>query len=165
MQLNFLIYRFFDIILVEYQALDAQIGERRFTMSKLSMIEGIGPKYEEALKAIGVTTIEKLLDAGKTKTGRKNLAAESGLSDKLILTWVNHADLMRINGIGGEYAELLESAGVDTVPELAHRNAANLVAKMEEVNEAKELVRRLPTEDMVTGWIEEAKTLPRALEY
>ena len=134
-------------------------------MSKLTLIEGIGPKYEEALKAIGVTSIDKLLDSGKTKSGRKKLAEESGLSDKLILTWVNHADLMRIKGIGGEYAELLEASGVDTVPELAHRNAENLTAKMEELNEKKALVRRLPTLDMISEWIAEAKTLPRVLEY
>jgi predicted flap endonuclease-1-like 5' DNA nuclease len=134
-------------------------------MSKLTLIEGIGPKYEEVLKAIEVTSIDKLLDAGKTKTGRKKLATASGLSDKLILTCVNHADLMRIKGIGGEYAELLEASGVDTVPELAHRNAANLATKMEEVNEAKSLVRRLPTEEMIAEWVKEAKTLPRVLEY
>lgn len=98
-------------------------------MSKLTLFEGIGPKYEETLKAIEVTSIDKLLDAGKTKTGRKKLAAESGLSDKLIFTWVNHADLMHIKGIGGEYAEILEASGVDTVPELAHRNAAKLLPK------------------------------------
>lgn len=134
-------------------------------MSKLTTIEGIGPKYEEALKAIGVTATGKLLEFGKSPLGRKKLAEESGISYKLILTWVNHADLMRITGIGGEYAELLEASGVDTVPELAHRNASNLAIKMQEVNDMKSLVRRVPTEEMISGWIEESKTLPRVLEY
>ncbi len=134
-------------------------------MSKLTLIEGIGPKYEETLKSIGVTSTAKLLESGKTPSGRKKLAEESGISHKLILTWVNHADLMRINGIGGEYAELLEASGVDTVPELAHRNPGNLATKMQEVNEEKSLVRRIPTEEMISDWIEESKTLPRVLEY
>ena len=83
----------------------------------------------------------------------------------MILEWANHADLFRIDGIGSEYADLLEEAGVDTVPELAQRNAAHLHAKMKEINEAKELVRRLPSEKQVEGWIEQAKALPRALSY
>ena len=96
---------------------------------------------------------------------RKALAAASGLAEAQILKFANMADLYRVKGIGSEYAELLEAAGVDTVPELSRRNAANLAAAMAQANEQKKLVRRLPTESEVAGWVEHAKTLPRALEY
>ena len=89
----------------------------------------------------------------------------TNLSDSLILRWTNHADLFRIKGVRGEYAELLEAAGVDTVPELAQRKAVNLAAKMAEVNEVKKLVRKLPTEKQVTDWVEQAKALPRKINY
>ena len=132
-------------------------------MTKLDEIEGIGPSYAKTLKGAGIDTIEELLEVGGSPAGRDGIANKSGLSPKLILEWVNHADLMRINGVGSEYADLLEAAGVDTVAELAQRNAANLAAKLEEVNEA--LVRRVPTEAEVTTWIAEAKTLPKAVQY
>jgi uncharacterized membrane protein HdeD (DUF308 family)/predicted flap endonuclease-1-like 5' DNA nuclease len=128
-------------------------------------IEGIGPKYAETLSAQGVDSVEALLEAGSTPQGRKELAEKSGISAKLILTWVNHADLMRIRGVGGEYAELLEAAGVDTVPELSRRNAENLHSKFVEVNEEKKLVRRIPNEEKVKEWIEEAKGLDRVVHY
>jgi predicted flap endonuclease-1-like 5' DNA nuclease len=99
------------------------------------------------------------------KKGRTELAEKSEISEKLILKWANHADLIRIKGIGGEYAELFEAAGVDTVPELATRKAENLFKKMQEINEAKSLVRKLPTEAQVEDWITQAKTLPRVLQY
>lgn len=134
-------------------------------MAKLSTIEGIGPAYEEKLKGAGVGSVEKLLDAGSTPKGRKDLAAATGIDDKRILRFVNHADLMRIKGVGGEYAELLEAAGVDTVAELARRNAANLHKAMAEANDAKSLVRQLASADTVAGWVEQAKGLDRAIHY
>ncbi len=134
-------------------------------MAKLSVIEGIGDVYEEKLNAVGVKSIEELLETCATKKGRVDLAEKSGISEKLILRWTNHADLMRIKGVGAEYSELLEAAGVDTVPELAQRRADNLTNKMAEVNEVKKLVRKLPTEKQVADWIEQAKELPRVMQY
>ena len=134
-------------------------------MTKLVEIEGIGPSYAKALEGAGIDTIEELLEAGGTPAGRASVAEKSGLSPKLVLEWVNHADLMRIKGVGSEYADLLEAAGVDTVAELAQRNPASLAEKLEAANEAKNLVRRVPTEAVVTTWIAEAKTLPKAVEY
>ncbi len=112
-----------------------------------------------------MATVEELLERGKTRRGREDLTATTGIDGTRVLTWVNHADLMRINGVGSEYADLLEAAGVDSPAELAHRVAANLTAKMEELNAEKELVRRVPTESMVSGWIEEAKSLPKIVEH
>ncbi len=134
-------------------------------MSTLSTIEGIGEAYQVKLKAAGVTSVEKLLELGASKAGRAKLVEAAGVSEKLLLKWVNHADLMRVKGIGGEYAELLEAAGVDTVPELAGRRADNLFAKMTEVNTAKKLVRKMPTEAQVEGWIVQSKALPRVIVY
>lgn len=134
-------------------------------MAKLSIIEGIGGLYEEKLNEAGVTSIEKLLEECSSKRGRTELAEKSGIAEKLILKWANHADLFRIKGVGSEYAELLEAAGVDTVPELAKRKTNNLVAKMAEVNEAKKLVRRVPTTRQVEDWIGQAGKLPRVIQY
>ena len=134
-------------------------------MSKLSMIEGIGESYEAKLKEAGVSSMEKLLETCATKKQRKELAEKTEIAEKVILKWANHADLARIKGIGGEYAELLEAAGVDTVPELAKRKADHLVAKMLEVNEAKKVVRQLPSQMQVEEWVKQAAALPRALEY
>jgi predicted flap endonuclease-1-like 5' DNA nuclease len=134
-------------------------------VTKLDEIEGIGPSYATALKNASIDTIEERLAVGGSPAGRDTIAEKSGLSPKLILEWVNHADLMRIKGVGSEYADLLEAAGVDSVPELAQRNAANLAATLGDVNEAKNLVRRVPTEGEVTAWVAEAKTLPRAVQY
>ena len=128
-------------------------------------IEGIGPAYEAKLKDAGVTSVEKLLEMGGASKGRDALATATGISGKLLLTWVNHADLFRIKGVAGQFAELLEAAGVDTVPELAQRNAANLVAKMTEVNAAKNLTKGAITESQVQKWIDEAKTLPKAVSH
>ena len=134
-------------------------------MTKLSDIEGIGEGFASKLKACDVATQEQLLAKGGTKAGRSALIKESGISDKLILKWINRADLARVKGIGGEYADLLECAGVDTVPELGQRNAANLHAKMTEVNEEKKLVRSLPSESQVAKWVDEAKGMDRAVHY
>lgn len=134
-------------------------------MGKLSEIEGIGAVYSEKLAAAGIKSQAKLLEAGGTPKGRKDLAAKSDISGKLILKWVNRADLARVKGIGEEYADLLEFAGVDTVPELAQRRADNLLKKMLEVNEQRKLVRSPPTQVMVEKWIAQAKLLPRAIHY
>ena len=134
-------------------------------MKKLTEIEGIGASYVEKLQRAGIASIEDLLEKGSSPKGRKEVAEKADVSDKLLLRWVNMADLFRIKGVGEEYADLLESAGVDTVPELKQRNAENLHKKMEEVNEAKNLVRRMPNLKEVTGWIEQAKTLPRKVTY
>ena len=134
-------------------------------MSKLSDIEGIGEIYAEKLNSAGVTTIEKLLEMGAEKKGRGAIAEQTGISEKQILNWVNRADLSRVKGVSTQYADLLEFAGVDTVPELAQRNAANLHVKMSEVNEERQLVRQLPSESQVAEWVEQAKSLPRAVHY
>ena len=134
-------------------------------MTKLAEIEGIGEVYAGKLEAAGIPTIEAYLEKAATRAGRKAIAEASGISDTLILKWANRADLARVNGIGSEYADLLEAAGVDTVPELAQRNAANLAAALVEVNAQKHLVRRVPSESEVSGWVEQAKALPRVLEY
>ena len=132
---------------------------------KVDDVEGIGPTYAEKLSAAGIADTDGLLEACKTKAGRKDLADKTGIGDAHILKWANMVDLYRIKGVGSEYAELLEAAGVDTVPELAQRNAANLAAKMVEVNDAKSLTRKVPTEADCDKWIAEAKTLGRAIEY
>jgi predicted flap endonuclease-1-like 5' DNA nuclease len=128
-------------------------------------IEGIGPKYAEELNEIGIKTTTDLLEAGGTPAGRDSIAEKTGISETLILEWVNLSDLFRIRGVGEEYSDLLEEAGVDTVPELAQRNPANLHAKLVEINEEKEVVRRTPSLDVVTNWVNEAKTLPRKIHY
>lgn len=132
---------------------------------KIEEIEGIGAVLGEKFRQAGVNSTDKLLEATASKKQRQELAEATGISEKQILKFANMADLFRINGVGEEYSELLEAAGVDTVPELAMRNAENLTAKMEEVNEAKNLTRRTPSLKEVTKWIEEAKTLPRVLTY
>jgi predicted flap endonuclease-1-like 5' DNA nuclease len=134
-------------------------------MTSLIEVEGIGEKYTKKLGDIGIKTVEALLTEGKTPKGRKEIADKSGVGDKLVLEWVNHADLFRIKGVASEYADLLEEAGVDTVVELAQRVPANLFKKMEEINVSKTLVRKLPTEDQVADWVAQAKKLPRAVEY
>ena len=132
---------------------------------KLLDIEGIGPAYASALEKCGLTTSDELLKEGATPTGRHKIAEASGITEKLVLEWVNHADLCRIHGVGSEYADLLEAAGVDTVPELAQRNAANLEKSIVSLNEKSKLVRRLPTQVEITHWIDEAKSLPCAVTY
>ena len=134
-------------------------------MAKLEKVEGIGPVYAQKLVDAGIATTAALLDKGASPQGRKEIAAQTGIADGLILEWVNHVDLFRVKGVGEEYADLLEEAGVDTVPELAQRNAANLYAKMSEVNAEKRLVRQLPSKGQVKDWIEQAQALPRKLTY
>ena len=134
-------------------------------MPNIKAIEGIGPVYAEKLTALGIRTVEKLLEKGASPEGRQALAEQSGISPKLILEWVNHSDLFRIKGVGEEYSDLLEAAGVDTIPELAQRNAENLFLKLVATNEEKKLVRRLPVQKQVADWIEQAKKLPRVMTY
>jgi len=132
---------------------------------KVAEIEGIGPANAKKLEEAGISSLESLLEAGSTPKGRKELASKTGISDSYILKWVNRADLFRVKGVGSEYSDLLEAAGVDTVVELAARNAENLAKKMAEVNAEKKLVRQMPSEKQVAAWIENAKTLPRAVNY
>jgi predicted flap endonuclease-1-like 5' DNA nuclease len=122
-------------------------------------IEGIGPAYGEKLTAAGIKTVEDLLESGKSKAGRQKLAETTGIDEKRILEWVNMADLFRIKGISSQNAEILVAAGVDTVKELRNRVPANLHAKVVEVNEAKNLVRQVPSLSQVESFVEQAKEL------
>lgn len=128
-------------------------------------MEGIGPAMSEKLSAARVKTVEDLLTHGATPKGRTQIAEASGIDESRILRWVNMADLYRIKGVGSEYAELLEASGVDTVKELRNRRADNLFQKMTEVNTAKNLVRKVPTESQVREFIEQAKSLPPIVTY
>jgi predicted flap endonuclease-1-like 5' DNA nuclease len=134
-------------------------------MAKLQTIEGIGPVYAEKLRGAGIRSVEALLRAGATPGGRRDLAEKTEIGHEYILDWVNRADLMRVRGVGEEYSDLLEKAGVDTVIELAQRNPDNLYKKVMEVNEKKRLVRRPPTLSMVARWVAHAKDLPRVVSY
>ncbi len=134
-------------------------------MAKLEAIEGIGDVYAGKLRAAGIPTIEALLEAGSTPEGRQELEEKTGIGHALILEWVNLADLFRIRGVGEEYSDLLEEAGVDTVVELAQRNPQNLYAQLVKVNAEKRLVRRLPSGQQVSDWVAQAKTLPRVVSY
>lgn len=134
-------------------------------MAKLTMIEGVGDAFAEKLIAAGIKTTDDLLEKGASPAGRKTIAEKADISQSQINRWVNHVDLFRVKGVGGEYAELLEASGVDTVKELAQRNAENLTTNMMEVNDQKKLVRSVPKLSMVTDWVEQAKKLPRAIEY
>lgn len=134
-------------------------------MARIINIEGIGPVYAGKLQEAGIRTTEALLDAGKTPKGREALEEKTGIGGKLILEWVNLADLFRIKGVGEEYSDLLEEAGVDTVPELAQRNPVNLNQKLGKVNAEKSLVRRLPSQGQVADWVAQAKALDRVITY
>lgn len=132
---------------------------------KIVDVEGIGESYAAKLAVAGVKTTDSLLTKAATPKGRKDLAEATGISGKLILKWANQADLMRISGVGSEYAELLEAAGVDTVKELRRRNAENLAAKMAEVHQEKKLTRAVPSAAVVTKWVEAAKTMEPKISY
>lgn len=142
-----------------------EISEIHVRSVRIQEIEGIGPTYKKKLKEEGIGTTKDLLEAGSTRQGRRELAEKTGISEKLILEWVNLADLFRIKGVGEEYSDLLEEAGVDTVVELSRRNPENLHAKIIEINDKKKLVRRTPTRNQVKEWIEQAKTMPRKVEH
>lgn len=132
---------------------------------KVIDIEGVGEVYAEKLTAAGILTAAQLLAKCAAPAGRKALEEETGINGKLILKWCNHADLYRVKGVGPQFAELLEAAGVDTVKELAHRRADNLAAKILEVNEEKHLVRRVPVEKEVQKMVDCAKELPAVMTY
>ena len=134
-------------------------------MSKLSDIEGIGEVYSAKLEEAGINTLEKFLDAGSEKKGRKEIAEKTGISEKLVLNWINRADLARVKGISTQYADLLERASIDTVPELAQRRADNLHATMVEINDNLNLVRKVPALSQVEDWVAQAKELPRVVNY
>ena len=132
---------------------------------KVEQIEGIGPVYAAKFNEVGVKTTEDILSKCATPKGRKELAEATEISEKLILKWTNHSDLMRINGIAGQFAELLEAAGVDTVKELRHRVPANLKAKLDEVNEVKNLVNRVPALSEIEKMVAQAKELEPVVTY
>ncbi len=132
---------------------------------RIESIEGIGPSYSSRLADAGCHTVGKFLELGATKRGREQLAETTGLGETLLLKWINMADLFRVNGVGSEYAELLEAAGVDTVKELRNRNADNLASRMAAVNREKKLCRAVPGAKTVERWVAHAKTLPPMVEY
>ena len=134
---------------------------------KIADIEGIGPAWAKKLSDAGVKTTDALLKNGGTKRARQALADKTGLAHTQILEWVNRADLYRIKGVGSEYSDLLERAGVDTVVELATRNAANLNKAIKDLvgKTGTKIVRRIPSEREITSWVTQAKKLPRAVEY
>ena len=134
-------------------------------MTKLVAVEGIGEAYAQKLLAAGIATTETLLEIGASPKGRQGICEKTGIGEKLILEWVNRVDLFRIKGVGEEYSDLLEVAGVDTVAELAQRNAGNLYQKLVAANQEKKRVRKLPTEAQVGDWVEQAKRLPRVVTY
>ena len=132
---------------------------------KIADIEGVGPAYAEQLQGAGVVTTDDLLAKGGTKSGREALASATSISEKLILEWVNHADLMRIDGVGSEYSDLLEAAGVDSPAELAQRNAGSLAKTFGELDTARNTVRRIPSEDVIAIWIEDARKLEKVVDH
>lgn len=132
---------------------------------KIEEIEGIGPSYGEKLVAVNISTTTRLLDQCATPKGRKDLATQTGISEKMLLKWANLADLMRISGVGKQFSELLEAAGVDTVKELRNRRADSLAQKMSQVNGEKKLTRSVPSEKMVGMWVEQAKQLDPKITY
>jgi predicted flap endonuclease-1-like 5' DNA nuclease len=132
---------------------------------KIEEIEGIGPAFGQKLAIAKITTTDHLLDQCGTATGRKTVAGTTGLKEAQLLKWANMADLMRIKGVGPEFAELLEAAGVDTVKELRTRNAENLTTKMEEINGQKKLTRATPAASVVEGWVTEAKGMDPKISH
>ena len=132
---------------------------------KIIDIEGVGDVYAEKLVAAGINKVSELLDKCAAPKGRKELAEATGISEKLILRWTNHADLFRINGVGPQFAELLEAAGVDTVKEFRHRVAENLQPKLVEVNNEKNICNRVPAVSEVQRMIDQAKELDPRVSY
>ena len=150
-------------VVAEEPAADAPAAPER--KGDIEEIEGIGPAFAEKLRAADVSSIDALLEKGATPEGRSALVEQTGIDAVRVLRWVNHADLIRVVGIGPEFAELLEASGVDSVPELAQRNVENLVTALTETNDARSLVRRVPGAAEVTDWIEQAKALPRVVAH
>lgn len=139
--------------------------KKKIMSYKIDEIEGIGQTYADKLREAGISTTEELLDRCAAKKGRDEVAEATGISPKLILKWTNHADLFRIKGVAGQFAELLEAAGVDTVKELRHRVAANLQPKLVEVNDSKGLCNRVPSVAEIERMIEQAKQLDPRVTY
>ena len=140
-------------------------AELGFLQEKVDFIEGIGASYAAALNQAGIVSVMDLLQRGATRKGRAELVEATGIHAGLLLKWINHADLFRVKGVGKQFGELLEAAGVDTVMELAQRNPVNLFSKLAEVNAAKKLAGRSPHQDEVSNWVQQAKGLPRVVEY
>jgi predicted flap endonuclease-1-like 5' DNA nuclease len=134
-------------------------------MATISDIEGIGPVFEEKLKLAGIRSVNQLLEKCSSQPGRKQTAEKTGIEESTLLKWANMADLYRIKGIGCEYSQLLERAGVDTVKELRNRVPVNLLEKMIEINRAKRLVRRIPPLRKVEEFVGYAKTLEPKITY
>ena len=132
---------------------------------KIIDIEGIGDAYAAKLNEAGIKTTDDLLNNCATRAGRRKMAEATGISEKLILRWTNHADLFRIHGVAGQFAELLEAAGVDTIKEFRHRVPANLYAKMEAVNAEKNLVNRVPSVKEIEKMVAQAKEMEPRVEY
>ena len=133
---------------------------------KIDEVEGIGETFAQSLSAAGVGSTDALLEQGATAAGRKKLSEATGISEAMLLTWVNHADLMRLDGVGSEFSDLLEAAGVDSCAELAQRNAANLAITFQELDAARpNTIRRVPSEATVAGWIEQAGKLAKVVSY
>ncbi|MBE2222197.1 MAG: DUF4332 domain-containing protein [Anaerolineae bacterium] len=147
------------------EAAHASPGETAKLANHAEFIEGIGPVYSKKLQEVGIDSPKSLLEAAATPNGREELEEKTGISHKLIMKWLQAADLYRIKGIGTQYAELLVTAGVNTVLELAQRNPENLYQTLLEVNEEKHHVREVPSQNMVTSWVEQAKELPRVISY
>ena len=132
---------------------------------KIEKIEGIGPKFGQTLRKYGIKSTDALLKKGASKKGRKEISEGTGISETLILEWVNLSDLMRIKGVGEEFSDLLEEAGVDTIKELRNRSPKNLHAKIMETNASKKLVRRPPALSMVESWVQQAKNIAPVVTY
>jgi predicted flap endonuclease-1-like 5' DNA nuclease len=138
---------------------------REFMSYKIQEIEGIGPSFAAKLEKANIATTDDLLELCCDARGRKTVSEQTGISARNLLKWTNMADLMRVSGVGQEYSELLEAAGVDTIKELATRKPENLAAKMEKVNAAKKLARATPTAKAVAGWVEQAKSLDPIISH
>ena len=133
---------------------------------RIEDVEGIGPVYAAKLGSAGIRSTDDLLERGAKPSGRRALEEATGIAHALILEWVNHVDLMRIDGVGSEYSDLLEAAGVDSPAELAQRNAANLATTIGEVVLARpHIVRRAPNEKELQDWIDQSKKLPKVVEH
>ena len=132
---------------------------------KIDEVEGIGPAFREKLTAAGITNTDQLLKEAGAKAGRKALAEKTGISEGQILKWINRADLMRISGVGKQFAELMECTGVDTVKELAQRNAANLAEAMTKINGEKKLTKGSVSESQVQGWIDQSKIMDSGVTH
>lgn len=158
---SYLIFTFAYI----YRCIITALSFFHLFMATIADIEGIGTAHAKKMRDANIQTVEDLLKAGATPSLRKKLAELLDVSEKVLLEWINHADLFRIDGVGSETADMLEEAGVDTVKELAQRSAENLLEKIVEVNEKKKLMRKLPSVETISGWIEQAKKLKAMISY